>query len=254
MVRCCAAIVALLIGFVFLPSLIGRAELLHYDSSGNMVRLPGHVLPALQKATLLPNGSYDDAQPITVTITLKRSDQQAFKRYLHDVYDPHSPRFRHFLNQHQIAERFGPTPENYARVLNYLRANGFGLVVGSANRLTLTVRAPRAVVARIFAVRIQDYRIGNRDFYANTQDPAIPTDIAPIVQAVTGLSDLAKPAATKNIIQAYSNLFMCLNAATGTSTSKPTEAKCWSKFWGDLGKALTLNSVSSSSDPPPVPG
>ena len=251
MVRCCAAIVALLIGFVFLPSLIGRAELLHYDSSGNMVRLPGHVLPALQKATLLPNGSYDDAQPITVTITLKRSDQQAFKRYLHDVYDPHSPRFRHFLNQHQIAERFGPTPENYARVLNYLRANGFGLVVGSANRLTLTVRAPRAVVARIFAVRIQDYRIGNRDFYANTQDPAIPTDIAPIVQAVTGLSDLAKPAATKNIIQAYSNLFMCLNAATGTSTSKPTEAKCWSKFWGDLGKALTLNSVSSSSDPPP---
>lgn len=233
--------------------LIGSTEL-HYDSFGNMVRLPGHVLPALQKATLLPDDPSDDAQPITVIITLKRSDQQSFERYLHDVYDSQSSRFRHFPNQRQLADRFGPTPKNYPRVLNYLRDNGFGLVAGSANRLTLTMRAPRAVVARIFAVPIEDYRVGNRDFYASTQGPAIPTDLAPIVQAVSGLSDLAKPTAGKNIIQAYSNLFMCLNAATGSGTNKPTEEKCWSKFWGDLGKALTLNGVSSSSDPSPVRG
>jgi len=45
-----------------------------------MVRLPGHVLPALAKATLLPPKPGDAKQPITLTIVLRLDDQAGFER------------------------------------------------------------------------------------------------------------------------------------------------------------------------------
>ncbi len=79
-------------------------------------------------------------------------------------------------------------------MLRWLRARGFRLIQGSANRLTLSVRAPRAVVARAFRVRIRDYlsRSGRR-FYANAANPALPARLAPLVEDVGGLTDLGGP-------------------------------------------------------------
>ena len=78
-------------------------------SAPGMVRIPGHVLPALSKATIVPSKSDADTQPITVTLVLKRDDQAGFDRYLHELYDPHSKNFHKFLTQRQIADRFGPS-------------------------------------------------------------------------------------------------------------------------------------------------
>ena len=109
------------------------------SSAPGTVPLPGHVLPALAKATVVPSKPESDAQPITLTIVLKRDDQTGFDRYLREIYDPHSENFHRYLSQSQIADRFGPSEQDYFSVLDYMRANGFELVQGSANRLTLTV-------------------------------------------------------------------------------------------------------------------
>src|SRR5579863_3032944 len=99
-----------------------------------MVRIPGHVLPALAKASVIrlqtPASvlSREANQPLTLTLVLKRDDEVGFERYLHEVYDPHSNIFRHFLTQGEIAARFGPSQTAYDDVLAYLRARGFTLV------------------------------------------------------------------------------------------------------------------------------
>ena len=78
-----------------------------------MVRLPGHVLPALARATMIPPAdararAAEANQPLTLTIVLKRNDQTDFERYLHDVYNPHSKSFHHYLTQKELADHFGP--------------------------------------------------------------------------------------------------------------------------------------------------
>ena len=78
-------------------------------------------------------------------------------------------------------------------MLAFLEGSGFALVEGSANRLTLTARGTRAQGERAFGVRIDDYRMGGRSFFANDRDPALPSALAPHVQAVIGLSNLARP-------------------------------------------------------------
>jgi hypothetical protein len=168
--------------------------------AGGQTRLPGHVLAALKGAKPMPASPGTASEPLTLTVVLKHTDQGAFDAYLQDIYDPKSPAFHRFLKQDEIAEAFGPTSEEYEQVLDYLSAKGFKLVEGSANRLTLTVRGSRAQAESAFALHIGDYRLGDRKFYANDKDPAMPTRIASSIQAIAGLSDLARPRANKDEI------------------------------------------------------
>jgi Pro-kumamolisin, activation domain len=149
------------------------------DGADSLVRLPGHVLPALAQAKAVPSQSRVAAEePLTLTLVLKRDDQAGFDRYLHDVYDSSSPNYHRFPTRRELADRFGPSQESYDAVLCYLQANGFTLIQGSANRLTVTVKGTRRQAERAFALHINDYEIGRESFYANDSDPALPTELA----------------------------------------------------------------------------
>jgi len=180
---------------------LGPAHVLAAAARGAApVRLPGHVLPARAEATPVTRAATDTAAdpddhvpPLILTFVLERSDQEGFERYLRDVYDPESPRYRRFLTQRELADRFGPSRDAYETVLGHLRGSGFTLVEGSRNRLTLTVEGTRAAVERTFAVRVGDYRHGDRLFYATDRDPTLPAALAPHVLALSGMSNLARP-------------------------------------------------------------
>jgi hypothetical protein len=162
--------------------------------SGPMIRLPGHVLPALAQAkAVLSQSKIAADEPLTLTLVLRRADQSGFERYLRDVYNPSSTNYRRFLTQSELSDRFGPSRDAYDGVLSYLQDHGFTLVKGSANRLTLTVRGTRAQAERTFAIHIGDYKIGDTTFYANDSNPQLPMALASRVRAVSGLSNLAKP-------------------------------------------------------------
>jgi hypothetical protein len=171
------------------------------DPGKGFVRLPGHVLGALAKATVddaaveLPSSSLHRAQQsmLSLTLVLKRDDEAGFERYLKDVYDPQSKNYHDFLSQRQITNRFGPSRAAYDSVAGYLRKNHLGLSKGSDNRLTLTARGTRAQVEHALSLRILDFRIADTRFYANAIDPALPTAIAKRVNSVAGLSNLAYP-------------------------------------------------------------
>ena len=58
------------------------------------------------------------------------------------------------------------------------------------------MRGTRGQAESAFGVGIRDYRIGKRQFFANDSDPEMPSAIAPMVQAINGLSDYAQPRPT----------------------------------------------------------
>lgn len=161
--------------------------------AGTAGRLPGSVIPVLARARSVASSVDAAHQSLTLTLVLRREHPRRFRRYLQALYDPRSPLFRHFLPGRALADRFGPTRVDYERVLGYLRAQGFQVLAGSADRLTLTVRASRTRIERTLRIHIGDYRLGKRRFYANDRAPWLPATIAPQVQAIVGLSNLARP-------------------------------------------------------------
>jgi hypothetical protein len=219
------------------PSM-GRASTGHPDAAPAMVRLPGHVLPALSKATILPSEPNSGSKPITLTIVLRRDDQADFESYLHEIHNPHSKNFHKYLTQQEIANRFGPSRADYDSVLAYLHANGFKLVSGSANRLTLTVRGSFSDAARAFNMRMGNYRIDGRVFYANEDDPALPYPIASKVSSITGLSNLAQPHHARNFVAA---IFGCVSDQIAVISS-------WGQCTYKEGKAPAGNPMPSQFD------
>ena len=155
--------------------------------------LPGHVLGVLPQASKLSRRPAAAGEPLTLTVILNRSDQSGFDAFVKGVEDQASTSFRHFLSQADLAGRFGPSQAAYDAALAYLKQGGFTLVEGSANRLTLTVRGTRSQAEKAFGVSIDDYQLGSRTFYANDRDPSLPAALAPSIQAIAGLSNLAQP-------------------------------------------------------------
>jgi Pro-kumamolisin, activation domain/Bacterial Ig-like domain (group 1) len=207
-------------------------------------RLPGHVLQALARATPLPRARYEAGSPLTLTVVLKRDDQSGFDEYLQSVYTPGSPDFRQFLTPTQMADRFGPTRQEYAEVLTYLRAQGFELVSASANRLTMTVSGSRANAERAFDLRIGEYRVGQERFYANDRDPRVPARVGLSIQAIIGLTDLSRP---RPSLKAFGQLVanLCKIGVGGANAEKANIDACKS-----FGKWLGGYATSDSIDPP----
>jgi hypothetical protein len=206
---CAAVLAAICLAIAFLANQAASSQRPPSNAatdSAQGVRLPGHVLPALDKATRVSpprsTAAHEADQPLTLTIVLRRDRQADFERYLRGLYDPKSPIYRHFLSQDEIANRFGPTAQSYDAVERYLEAHGFHLIYGSKSRLTLTMSGTRADAEQAFGITICDYKLGKRQFFANDRDPALPAQIASSVQAIQGLSDLAEPSAVNKPIQA----------------------------------------------------
>ncbi len=200
----------------------GAARARVRDTGKGLVRLAGEVPAALASAERLPNTAAGD-DPLTLTLVLNRTDQQGFEAFLTAVQDSKSPSYRHYLSQREQAERFGPSPQAYDAVRAWLRRKGFTVLHGSINRLTITIRGRRAQTEGAFGIRLDNYRLGNRTFYANDIDPALPGTIAANVQAVIGLSNIAQPVRPRGMYAA-AELLRQLRKDGGDQTLAST---CW---------------------------
>ena len=244
----------LLAGLLVLLSTV-TAYATQVSSPRGMVRIPGHELPALAKATVVPSTTGAEGQPITLTIVLKRDNQPAFDRYLNEIYDSHSKNFHHYLSQREIADRFGPSRKAYESVLSYLRQSGFHLVRGSKNRMTITIGGTRRIAERAFDVRIDDYRLDDKSFYANAGNPALPPGLANRVQAVNGLSDLAQPHNVIWVIRVVACKLIALLCA-GTNPAAGAEQTVWDACFAATNKGKSYDDdgiYNVCATPPPKP-
>ncbi len=160
-------------------------------TSGGNIRLTGHRLDVMSQAELLPHTAAADVQMLNLTLVLgMRAEFDAFKA---EFRNRSSPNYRKGLPADELTARFGPTPAAYEAIQRFAEEQGFEVVDTSPNRRTLTVRGTRALVQRVFDVRIEDFQRGEDRFHATMDDPAVPAELAPLLIAIDGLSSIIKP-------------------------------------------------------------
>jgi subtilase family serine protease len=129
---------------------------------------------------------------MTLTVTLAIPDQAALTAFLTGLADPASPDYQHFLAPGQFGPMFGPSLGQVAAVDGALRAAGLSPGPVAPDRLSIPVTASASAVERAFGVTLDRYRLaGGRLGFANTTAPKIAAAVAPLVQGVLGLDDLA---------------------------------------------------------------
>lgn len=220
---------------LLLTTVVGMFALNASAQRPDRVTLPGHVISVLSEGALtLPVAKSDGAEAarMQLTIVLRRGDEIGLQQLADRLNDPQSHEFRRWLTPEQIADRFGPSTEDFQTVEAFFQAEGFEVVERSSNRMTLTVSAPRNTIERSLQVTIADYKIfepgKDRTFHANREDPSLPATIATRIHSIAGLSTLGKPRPV--IIEAINRLF-CGGEADAAgynkeNLSQPGRAAC----------------------------
>src|SRR5579859_7654200 len=138
---------------------------------------------------LTPVGRVADTTLIDVAVALPLRNKSERDTLSHDLYDPLSPHYRHFLTPDEYTEKFGPSVESYQAVLDFADKNQLTVVWKAPGRQHVHLRGSAAAINRAFHVILQLFMhpTEQRIFYGPDRDPSIDVDVP--IAAVIGLDD-----------------------------------------------------------------
>ncbi len=138
--------------------------------------LTGHVPKEIQTAPLLGDLPLD--QKLYLGIGLPYRDQKAVDEETASLYDPKSPNYKMFLSGKEIGERFGPSREDYQKVVDFFKSHGFEIVEVFDTRIFINIKGTVADIQDVFHIHLHNYkRPDGTIFHAPDTEPFINLDI-----------------------------------------------------------------------------
>ncbi len=155
--------------------------------------LHNHVRPAVVDGRAAQIGTLPANQQLRLGFHLPVRNHAELRTLLEQLSDPGSANYRHWLSVSEFTERFGPTEEDYQKVMAYARANGFTVTKTSPNRLLVHVTASTAQIERAFHVHMNVYQhpTENRTFYSPDAEPSLNLPVA--LSHISGLNNYSMP-------------------------------------------------------------
>ena len=127
--------------------------------------------------------------PATVLVSLALRDKASLARFLEEVQDPTSPRYRRFLTPSRFVARHAPTLRQEHAVVAYLEAHGLHVAYRAPNRLLVGAEGTVAATQEAFGVRLHDLVVGDEVRRAALEEPTLPAELADYVVGVLGVGD-----------------------------------------------------------------
>jgi subtilase family serine protease len=152
-----------------------------------------HVPQAVSNGSAVVMGSVPPSQRLSFIIHLPVRNQAELTDLLNRLADPASPDFRHWLSVAEFTARFGRTTDEYGKVLDFARSNGFAVTYESPNRLMLVANGTAEQIETAFHLKLQMFQhpTESRSFYAPDREPALALDVP--VAHISGLNDFSRP-------------------------------------------------------------
>ena len=168
-----------------------------------LVALPGSVPDVVKRAQDL--GRLDPNTPMTTHLCFQFADPQGIKNYVDAVSDPNSLVYGQWLTPQEVAQRFGPAPEDYGTGLQFAQAAGLNIADLPAHGLSIALTGTAAQMEKAFGVELHNYLESPADaarrgpneapwnFYANATPILLPTGLAAKSNGVLGLQSYTRP-------------------------------------------------------------
>lgn len=156
-----------------------------------MKNLAGHVPAVVSR--LQANGLLAETNKLHLAIGLPLRNQEALTNLLEQLYDPASPNYHHYLTPEQFTAQFGPTEEDYQKVINFVQAGGLTVTQTHGNRMLVNVTGKVSDIQKAFNVTLRTYQHPTeaRDFFAPDVEPTVDSSL-PVLH-VSGLDNFMVP-------------------------------------------------------------
>jgi Pro-kumamolisin, activation domain len=153
--------------------------------------LQNHVPRAVRESRRL--GPLAETANLNLAIGLPLRNSEELDRVVAQISDPRSAGYRQYLSASEFAERFGPTQEDYDRLIGYLEQKGFVVTGKHANRMILDVTGSVGAINKTLHISLTAFDHPARGrFFAPDRDPSLDNEIQ--VLDIAGLDNFVLPA------------------------------------------------------------
>jgi trimeric autotransporter adhesin len=186
------------------------------------------------------------SQPLSLTLRLAPGTERstALDQLLAAQIASSSPSYHKWVTPVQFAVSYGATDDQIATAKSWLESQGLTVAAISAAKTRLTVTGTVAQVQQAFAISLRRYQTAGMVYFANSAQPSLPKEIAPLIAGVSGLDDMpaASPSAFARLVSAGS---VENNAASGEADSLDALGTA---IDANVSPIVTLNTTTCSSD------
>ena len=144
-------------------------------------------------ARLTPVDRLPGAKRLDLAIGLPLRNKEELDNLLHRIYDPTSTNYRQYLTPEQFTDKFGPTEQDYQKVIAFVESNGLKVTGTHPNRMLVDVSGPVADIEKAFHVtlRVYPHPKESRTFYAPDTEPSVDASV-PVLD-ISGLNNYVVP-------------------------------------------------------------
>jgi pseudomonalisin len=140
--------------------------------------------------------------------------------------------YHQWLTPAEYGSRFGASAADVARVTAWLTSHGFTVEPVPAGERLMLFSGTAGQVTETFHVQMHRYEVGGRSHIANSDDPQIPTTLAPVVAGILSLHDFRRVSATRSVRQV---------ARPGSAQPENTQGSAHYLFPADFATIYGLN-------------
>jgi subtilase family serine protease len=132
-----------------------------------------------------PDLSLDHVQ---ILIKPSVAQQASLDQLLRDQQNPASTSYRQWLTPEAYADRFGLTPRDHAKIVDWLRSQGVTVQESSRGRNWISFAGSAAQISKALHTSIHSYAVNGETHFANATDPSVPEVLADMVAGFAGLN------------------------------------------------------------------
>lgn len=184
------------------PAIAPRNRIVRPIVESDVITLAGNLHPMARPE--FDRGPLSDETRLNRMVLLLQPDaeqQKALDALVQAQHDPKSPSYRQWISAEEYGSRFGASTADVARVSAWLTSHGFTVEPVPAGRRAIIFSGNAAQVADTFHTEIHHFAMGGAMHIANTQDPQIPSALAPVVSGILSLHDFRRSSAMRSIRQ-----------------------------------------------------
>src|SRR5271155_1140749 len=152
--------------------------------------LRNHIPRAVNQSRQV--GAVAETANLNLAIGLPLRNRGELDVLVEQIADPRSAHYRQHLSASEFAERFGPTEEDYDKLIAFLQASGFSVSGKHPNRMILDVTGPVGAVNKALHMNLTVWEHPTRgQFFAPDRDPSLDIDVE--VLTISGLDNFLLP-------------------------------------------------------------
>ena len=148
-----------------------------------------HVPALVASGEAQPLAATDTTKRLRLVLSLPLRNEADLDARVADIYNPHSPNYRHYLTPAEFDAAYGPTQADYDTLVSWAQAKGLTVTGTVANRRLIDVEAPVEAVNRAFHVQLHDYLDPKLGRVFHSADHAVATDLPIPLLSVSGLDN-----------------------------------------------------------------